>query len=312
MSTTFDFLIKRYDRKKVLTFTYLFSIILLLLTVNPVTAAGSVVINEFSSSDTSDWIEIYNNSQNEILLSGWTIKDTASTSIYEFSAEKISANNSCYLTASNRLNNSGDRIQLFNGTTEENCVSYGTGNGSFCGNATSADITAPSSGQTGMRVPDGGQWQISQSATKSTILCSDLAPTPTPTSTPTPIPTSTPKPTSAPTATATPKPTNTPAPTSTPKPTVFPSSVPTVKPTIVLTDSPSQNSTSDNRSFTEIDLAINDAMSPSPVNQPEVLGTDSIKKSKPSLPLILIITGTILTLAGGLLLAYQEMKKNVA
>lgn len=269
-------------------------------------AASSVVINKFGSSDNSDWIEIYNSAQNEVRLTGWTIKDTASTSIYEFSEERIPASGSCYLSASNRLNNSGDRIQLFNGATEESCVSYGTGNGSYCAGATGADITAPSSSQTAIRIPDAGQWQISQSSTKSTTLCSDLIPSPTPTSTPAPSPTVTPKPasTTAPTQTPTPSP----KPTSTPKPTAVPTSKTTPKPSIVLADSDNENSISGNEDQPEIDLAIKDAMSPAPTNEPEVLGTDSTKTSKPSLPIILIIAGTLLTLAGGILLAYYEIK----
>ena len=130
-------------------------------------------------------------------------------------------------------------------------------------------------------------------------------PTPTPTLTPTPAPTTTPAPTS------TPSPTRVPTPIPTVKPTTAPSAIPTIKPTIVLVDSDNKNFISGNENLSEIDLAIKDAMSPAPTN-PMVLGADSVKTSKPSLPLILIIAGTLLTLVGGALLTYQEIKKNVA
>lgn len=125
-------------------------------------------------------------------------------------------------------------------------------------------------------------------------------------------------PTSAPTPTVTPSPTSTIAPTQAPtsnpttKPTAAPSSTPTAKPTILLADSTPSNFTGNEKDLSEIDLAIKDAMSPAPTNEPEILGVNSAKTSKPSVPIILIITGTLLTLAGGGLLAYQEMKKNVA
>lgn len=135
-------------------------------------------------------------------------------------------------------------------------------------------------------------------------------PTPTPTPIPTPVPTATPAPTS--TTSPTQSPTPSPKPTSTPRPTTDPTSQPTPKPTILLADSAPNNFTGDEEDLSEIDLAIKDAMSPAPTNEPEVLGTNSAKISKPGLPVILIITGTLLTLAGGGLLAYQEMKKNVA
>ena len=179
-------------------------------------ALAQIVINEFSSSDSNDWIEIYNLSSSEIDLSGWVIRDTASTPVHEFLGSKIPAGGFCFEQVSNRLNNTGDRIQLFNGSAPVDCVSYGDGHGSFCG--TSADVAAPSSGETASRVPEGtGTW-ILGSPSQSTTSCSSLVPTPTTTPTPTPSPTSTPTPTPTPTPSPTPKPTPTPKPPSTPTP----------------------------------------------------------------------------------------------
>ena len=190
---------------------------------------AQVVINEFSSSDSSDWIEIFNTSSSEVPLSGWIIKDTASTSIYEFIGERIPSGTFCFQPASNRLNNGGDKIQLFNGSTQIDCVSYGDGNGSFCGSQ--ADVVSPSSGQTASRVPDGtGSWVLGAS-TKSSISCESLVPTPTPSPTPTPTTASTPTPTPTPTKTPTPVPTKKP----TPQPSLK-ASAGTVNPTSISTD----------------------------------------------------------------------------
>lgn len=150
------------------------------------------------------------------------------------------------------------------------------------------------------RYTEGGSGPTWSDSLATTII----GPTPTPTATPTPTPT----PTSAPIPTTTSSPTKTPTSTPTTKPTAAPSSTPTAKPSIILNNSDTENSVSGNEDLPEIDLAINDAMNPSPANEPEVLGTDSTKNSKPSLPVILIIAGALLTLAGGILLAYQEIK----
>ena len=151
-----------------------------------------VVLNEFSSPSSSDWIEIYNKSAIEYDLSGWLIRDTASSTVYEFSGNKLSAGSFCFVDVSNRLNNAGDKIQLFNGSNEVDCVAYGSGNGSFCDN--SADVDAPGEGQTASRIPDGEETWVIGTPTKPTVSCVSLAPTPTPTPTPTATPNSTPTP----------------------------------------------------------------------------------------------------------------------
>src|SRR3990170_3990793 len=94
----------------------------------PYAVNAQVIINEFSSSDSGDWIELYNTSSNEADLTPWLIKDTAASPVYEFSGNRLASGSSCYQSVSNRLNNSGDRIQLFNGITEVDCVAYGDGN----------------------------------------------------------------------------------------------------------------------------------------------------------------------------------------
>lgn len=121
-------------------------------------------------------------------------------------------------------------------------------------------------------------------------------------------PTPTPAPTATPAPTLTPVSTPTPAPTSTPKPTNTSGPQPSVKPKIALVDSTSENSANGNDNLPEIDLSINNAMEFTPTIEPEVLGTNSAKITKPGLPVILIIAGTLLTLIGSIFLAYQEIK----
>ncbi|HKZ40836.1 MAG TPA: lamin tail domain-containing protein, partial [Candidatus Hodarchaeales archaeon] len=147
---------------------------LFLLLLPPSDIYAQVVINEFSSSDSSDWIELFNTSVGEIDLTSWSIKDTAASPVYDFSGNRLPAKESCYQDVSNRLNNSGDRIQLLSGVTEVDCVTYGTGNGSFCADAVEADITAPSTGETAARTPEGtGTWVIGFQ-TKSITSCESL------------------------------------------------------------------------------------------------------------------------------------------
>ena len=207
--------------KKIIFFIFCLSLFLIF----PQKALAQVVINEFSSASSSDWIELYNTSETEIDLLGWVIKDTASTPVKEFNtSSRIPANGFCGINnISSRLNNNGDRIELFDEAEREDCVSYGDGNKSFCD--TVADVDAPLGGLTASRLPDGtGSWRISaptyeysnaaSQEPSSKLVC--YSPTPTPE--PTEVPTATPTPTPAPTSTPTP----TPLRTSTPKPTTRP------------------------------------------------------------------------------------------
>jgi len=224
----------------------LFFLIAVLFFSFPVNISAQVVINEFSSSDSSDWIEFYNTSVNEVDMTGWIVKDTATSSVYEFSNQKLPANGYCVQGVAKRLNNSGDMVQLLKGGSQEDCVSYGTGNGFFC--SVSADVVAPIGGETASRNPEGiGAWVIS-SATQSLVACESLIPTPEPTL----VPTSTPEPTQAPTAAPTPVSTLTP--TLTPKKTVKPTKRPT------RTSRPNNNQ---DNSFEEEVLGIRESLEPS-------------------------------------------------
>src|SRR3989338_1251843 len=110
MSTISELLIKSYDRRKVLTFTYLFSVVFFLFTVSPVFAADSVVINEFSSGTTSDWAEIYNNGTENVDLVNYKLRD--SETYNKDLSGNLAPGQFVSFNLSNRLNNSGDIIRL--------------------------------------------------------------------------------------------------------------------------------------------------------------------------------------------------------
>ena len=290
-------LLKPYDRRQIITLFILFFAFFLWLTASPAFAAMSLTFTGLPSSINQD---------EEINI--------------QVSLTSAPINTIYYLRAAFYVDNTSQYFgYTYNGTVWNNALTdpkqflqINTGaNGEFVGDLkTKVDLTSSYFKGTGEyqfkigRYTSGGNSPIWYESSATTII----GPTPTPTLAPTP--TNTPSPTPAPTSTT--APTQTPTPTSTPKPTVVPTSVPTVKPSIVLANSTTENSISGNENLSEIDLTINDAMSPSPSNKPEVLGTNSAKISKPGLPIILIIAGTLLTLAGGILLAYQEIKKNVA
>ena len=285
-------LIKPYDRRQIVTLTILTVAFFLWLTVNPVFAAGSVVINEFLPNPTSgnDWVELYNPTSNSISIGNWYLKDEATTHIADFSlSTSIATGNYLAVDVGSRLNKDNDTVTLYNNANETiDSRTYSQNPG---------DNISIS------RYPDGDVWTNLQNLTKGgSNNNGNPVPTPTLTPTPTPVPTNTPAPTS------TSAPTQTPTSVPTTKPTTVPSSTPAAKPTILLADSTTENSIAGNEDLPEIDLSINNAMEFTSTIEPEVLGTNSPKTSKPTLPVILIITGTLLTLAGGVLLAYQEIK----
>lgn len=272
-------------------FFLLFAIIAAYFPARVSAISDNVVINEFIPNPTigNDWVELYNPTSNSIDIGNWYLKDEATTHIADFSlSTSIAAGNYFAIDVGNRLSKYNDTVTLYNNanvTVDAHIYSQNPGDNVSIG-----------------RYPDGNTWANFQNPTKGGSN-NNGNPIPTPTLTPTPTPTTT----TAPTPTKNPTQTPTTA-TPTAKPTILPSSTPTPKPTIVSDNSDTENSISGNEDLPEIDLAINDAMNPSPANEPEVLGTDSTKNSKPNFPVILIIAGTLLTLAGGVLLAYYEIK----
>lgn len=193
--------------------------LLFFLFVSPVFAA-EMLINEFLPNASQEWVEFYNNTDSQADLSNYFFDDDKDFNSDSESKPKISLSGllsshaTCYLDLTLFLNNSGDSPTLFKlDATIEDTYTYAS---------SSADKSYA-------RVPDGGNWQVDQTPTKSSSKCSDLAPTSTPTPTPTNTPTSTP--TQAPSAT------NTPTTVPTATPTFIPTKTPTKRPSPSLTPS---------------------------------------------------------------------------
>lgn len=113
----------------------------------------TVVLNEIYPPTTSDWVELYNNSSNEVDLSNWKLLDTATTPMKVLEEnKKISPKSFLVIEVSSRLNKSGDTIRLIDKDgVEVDSYKYSTSseNRSFA------------------RIPDGsGSWFGDQNPTK--------------------------------------------------------------------------------------------------------------------------------------------------
>ncbi len=154
-----------------------------------------------------EWVEIYNDEDKSIDLTGFTITDATNKKL-KLNVDNIAALGFVIATASSGVlnNNDGDTVILKNNSNEIiESIAY---SGSF--NAEKSYFRCPNG---------GGNWFISTAITKNSSndgACNSL--TPTPTSTPTPTITPTPHPSATPTLT--PHPTITTAPTITLRPTI--------------------------------------------------------------------------------------------
>ncbi len=192
---------------------------------------ASLYINEFNSSSSSDWVEIYNSDDSSVDLSKYIVRDSSSTNKYELTG---SLEGKSFMTFDwgDNLNNTGDtiKLQLKTDDTMIDEVVYGA-NGT----------AAPTGSQTSGRSPDGSaNWSLFTSATKgSSNNSSTVVPTPTPTPTPTQSPTNTPTPTPTPTNAPTPTPTK----ALTPTPTKAKSATPSPSPSIQMMTATNTNTT---------------------------------------------------------------------
>jgi len=188
-------------RLKIISILVFFLIIFLFF---PKNVLAQVVINEFSSGTTSDWVEIYNIGE-PFEISRLRLVD-ASNNQKSFPNCLLDTNGTYSIDFSNWLNNGGDRITLQEGDLLMDCVSYGSG--PAC-EGREIDLLALGATEYGARQPEGsGGWVKITSSTKSDNSFCLVLPTstsvPTPTSTPTLSPTPTtklPTPTLKPTAT---------------------------------------------------------------------------------------------------------------
>src|SRR3989344_4311183 len=126
---------------------------------------GQVVINEFSSSTSSDWVELYNNSDKSVDLSNYFLKDGSTSGNTKNLSCILSPFGYFSVSWSNSLNNAGDIIKLIKSDDIVDCVSYG--NGTICEGETQVHLELIGTGQYAARIPDGvGGWTITSDQTK--------------------------------------------------------------------------------------------------------------------------------------------------
>lgn len=241
-------------------------------------AVDSIVkISNFSSNSDPEWIELINNTDSNITIENWALRDFNDNSKNEDSlllTGCISPHSyQTFYHNKGWLNDGGDTIYLYNLSKELiDTVAYTTGktdNSPKLNNTCTLTITPTS-------IP-----------TPTTAL---------PTLTPTPNPTSTP--------TATPTPTKTP--TSTPTPTIKPSPTPTID--LNKYDSLSEATISAVTNSTEIAIEETPTEIPNTSTPGMVLGETTTKKN--FIPLILISLGGLFLLAP-LIIAKIKSKPNV-
>lgn len=171
--------------KRIILFLFCI-IVFLFLIVLPRQVIAQVVINEFSSATSNDWVELY--SDINIDISGWILRDSASSIVKTISQETIIGPSGqvpryYVIDVGSRLNSDKDKIVLLKSddSTMVDQISYGS----------EGEICAPIGNQTIGRSPNGfGAFVRYVLATdwRENNLSQD--PCPTPTSSPSPSPTS--------------------------------------------------------------------------------------------------------------------------
>jgi hypothetical protein len=168
---------------------------------SPGVVFAQVVINEIlpDPTDGSDWIELYNTTNQDVDLNGWIVDDEGTkTNMLEIGEITIGAHAFWFSEVGSRLNKGGDTIYLINNqglTVDEYQYTASPG----------LDISLG-------RMPDGGDWGTCDPPTpEAENQCIIPTPIPTPSSTPTPEPEEESEeesvsPTSAPTSSPTPTP----------------------------------------------------------------------------------------------------------
>ena len=248
---------------------------------------ADVVINEVlpnpsgsDSSEPDEFIELFNNGSEMVVITGWTVSDTGgSTKTYTIPDTNLVSGGYASLrreVTAIILNNSGDEGVVLKDTegTVENSMSF------------SSNIV----GKSWSRIPNGtGSFVNNTTPTENLINIAPPTPTPTPTATPSPTPTATATATSAPTST--PTPTATPTRTPTPSPRGSPSGTPKPK---TPTPSPEVSLLGEETG----DFSLNE-VTPTPAE--EVLGaSDKDSGNNSIIPFVFIGTGMVFLILGGI------------
>lgn len=177
-------------------------LIILFLLIFPPSVSGQVVINEFSSGSTSDWVEIYNTATDSADLSTYKFKDSTDLNDQILSG-LLAPGGFTFFTVANHLNNGGDLVRLFKNEVLVDSVNYGDQGGVCVADSTQSIGRSPDG--SGVFVRFSAQTQGTAN-TSSQSSCPTPTPTPTPTQNPTIVPTSTPTKSTTPTTTKSPTP----------------------------------------------------------------------------------------------------------
>lgn len=130
-----------------------------------VPALAEVKINEFSSGDSSDWVELYNDSDNSADLTTYYLTDGANNQV-TFTCQ-LAPHGFWAADWSNKLNNSGDIIKLNHNDQTVDCVTYGGWNDPLCLDQTAPTLPKLNEGEFGTRNQDGqDNWIVKNSHTK--------------------------------------------------------------------------------------------------------------------------------------------------
>ncbi|RJQ25622.1 lamin tail domain-containing protein [Candidatus Parcubacteria bacterium] len=328
--------------KKLTLFSFIILLFLLFSSPKLIFAATSrdVVISEIAWSGTSastsdEWVELYNNTDTEIDLEGWTLR--ASDGSPEINLSNTIPAKGYYLLERSDSNttsisedkiftgaigNDGETLELKDG--EGNLIDSINPDGGEWPAGTSGNGTPPYASMERKILTDAGDdsnWVTNDGITQNgedtegnpikgtpkNPNSQGYFPSPTPTEIPTPtlIPTSTPIPTS----TKTPTPIKTPTSTKTPTPTLAKSPTPTQTSSL---PNPQTSTKEESTSSTKINLISNiDEVTPkvsknNPKIKAEVLGTSSNNQ-----PNFLIILGIILILISCGILSFKKVFKKL-
>ncbi len=277
-------------------------VVLFLIFTQPSFAVDPIVkITNFSSNSSPEWVEVYNQTDTIIDLTGWAIGDSNTQVLYDLPLTGCLSPNTyqTFFHDSGWLNDDGDTIYLYN--SQPTLIdSFIYTDGKYDPNYRSTNTCTPTP-----PVPTSSPTPI---------------PTVIPTNTPLPLPTITPSPTNIPTiintpaVTNTPGPTNTPTATKTPAPTNIPTATKTLTPTKKPTLTPSV--TEEKIIETIVDesfqtptpapvLGISDIITPSPTINPPRQPADISK----FIPTIFITVGGLLLLSPLAITALSKIRQ---
>ena len=258
--------------------------------------AADILINEFipnPGTGNSEWVEFYNTTNSTVNLSDYFFDDDTNFDSDSGSSAKISLSGllpplqTCFWEMSSFLNNNGDSPTLFK-----------------MGSSTPLDTYTYSSSSAELlpyyvRIPDGGEWNLNQTPSKSSNKCIDSAPTPTPTPTPTPAPTKSPSPTKTPTPTKSPTPASNAA-NVTPKPST---PAPSISIGGVSLDEEVLGEASESASMS----ALNNPSAPKNPERKEIV----LSSRENNIAKILIALGFVFILACGILFSWPHIRKKI-